>query len=52
MPTYCLICQIDYDRDYGPNRRPTRDLLEKLSSSLIKRMKPAINQSIQAMEEF
>ena len=48
MPTYCPACQIDYDRDYGPNRRPTRDLLEKLSSSLIKRMKPAINQSIQA----
>ena len=48
MPTYCPACQIDYDREYGPNRRPTRDLLEKLSSPLIKRMKPAINQSIQA----
>ena len=31
MPTYCPACQIDYDRDYGPNRRPTRDLLEKLA---------------------
>jgi DEAD/DEAH box helicase domain-containing protein len=48
LPTYCPACQLDYDREYGSNRRPTRDLIEKLSSSLIKRMKPAINQSIQA----